>query len=133
MAILEQKFDEVKINGLLKPSALSSAISNNDELDNVGQVKTSRLMKRTVPSNVRKPQSLDVPSTLMINLQSVKKLQLLFQIENIEMTGMFIVKPPIENISECNRVFSAKENVSCRTVVPKLFRHHCIHRNKITT
>lgn len=40
MAILEQKFDEVKVNGLLMPSALSAAITNNDELDNDGQVKT---------------------------------------------------------------------------------------------
>lgn len=63
MAILEQKFDEIKNNGLLMPSALSSAISNNDELDNAGQVKTvSRMIKRTVSSNVRKPQSLDVQS-----------------------------------------------------------------------
>lgn len=62
MAILEQKFDEVKINGLLLPSALSSAISNSDDVDNVGQVKTSRLMKRSVPSILRKPQTLDVPS-----------------------------------------------------------------------
>lgn len=62
MTILEQKFDDVKINGLLLPSALNSAVSNNDELDNAGQVKSSRLVKRTVSSNVRKPQSLDVAS-----------------------------------------------------------------------
>lgn len=64
MTILEQKFDEVKMNGLLLPSALSSAISNSDEIDNVGQVKSSRLVKRTVSSNVRKPQSLDVSSKI---------------------------------------------------------------------
>lgn len=62
MAILEQKFDEIKINGMLLPSAISSSISTNDELDNVGQVKGSRLVKRTVSSNIRKPQSLDVQS-----------------------------------------------------------------------
>lgn len=63
MAILEQRFDEVKISGLLMPSAMNSAISNNDELDNAGQVKTmSRMVKRTVSSNARKPQSLDVQS-----------------------------------------------------------------------
>lgn len=63
MAILEQKFDEIKVHGLLMPSALSAAISNNDELDNVGQVKTtSRMIKRTVSSTARKPQSLDVQS-----------------------------------------------------------------------
>lgn len=61
MSILEQKFDDVKINGQLLPSAISSAVSNNDELDNAGQVKTvSRLAKRSVSSNIRKPQSLDV-------------------------------------------------------------------------
>lgn len=64
MIILEQKFDDVKINGLLLPSALSSAVSNNDELDNEVQVKSSRLVKRTVSSNVRKPQSLDVSSEI---------------------------------------------------------------------
>lgn len=63
MAILEQKFDEVKVNGLLMPTALNSAISNTDELDNVGQMKvTSRLVKRTASANVRKPSSLDVQS-----------------------------------------------------------------------
>lgn len=65
MAILEQKFDEIKINGQLLPSAISSSISTNDEIDNVGQVvKGSRLVKRTVSSNIRKPQSLDVQSKL---------------------------------------------------------------------
>lgn len=61
MAILEQKFDEVKINGLLRPTALSSAVSNSDELDNAGPIKlSSRLVKRTASANVRKPQTLDV-------------------------------------------------------------------------
>lgn len=65
MAILEQKFDEAKVSGQLLPSALSSAITNSDEIDNVGQIKTvSRLVKRTVSSNVRKPQTLDVQSKL---------------------------------------------------------------------
>lgn len=67
MLILEQKFDDVKINGLLLPSALNSAVSNNDELDNAGQVKSSRLVKRTVSSSVRKPQSLDVSSKYLFS------------------------------------------------------------------
>lgn len=67
MMILEQKFDEVKISGLLLPSALNSAVTNNDELDNAGPVKSSRLVKRTVSSNVRKPQSLDVSSKIFTN------------------------------------------------------------------
>lgn len=63
MAILEQKFDEIKVNGFLMPSALCSAISNTDELDNAGQVKTiGRTTKRVVSSNVRKPHSLDIQS-----------------------------------------------------------------------
>lgn len=63
MVILEQKFDEVKVSGQLLPSALNSAISNNDEIDNAGQIRAaSRLVKRTVSSNVRKPQTLDVQS-----------------------------------------------------------------------
>lgn len=61
MSILEQKFDEIKSNGLLMPTAISSAISNSDDVDNAGQIKaTSRLVKRTASANVRKPQSLDV-------------------------------------------------------------------------
>lgn len=64
MSILEQRFDEIKINGLLLPSALNSAISNNDEIDNAGQIRVvSRLAKRSVSSNIRKPQTLDVQST----------------------------------------------------------------------
>lgn len=63
MAILEQKFDEVKVSGQLLPSALNSAITNSDEIDNAGQIRTaSRLVKRTVSSNLRKPQTLDVQS-----------------------------------------------------------------------
>lgn len=65
MAILELKFDEAKINGLLLPSALSSAVSNTDELDNVGQTVrlASRLVKRTPAVSARKPQTLDVASS----------------------------------------------------------------------
>lgn len=63
MAILEQKFDEVKMNGLLMPTALSSAVSNSDDVDNAGMAKPNsiRLVKRTA-SAIRKPQSLDVQS-----------------------------------------------------------------------
>lgn len=65
LVILEQKFDEVKIHGLLMPSALSTAISNMDDVDNVGQTLkiASRLVKRTPSANVRKPQTLDVQSS----------------------------------------------------------------------
>lgn len=56
MALLEQKFDEVKRDGLLMPSA-----QNTDEPD-IPQsiVKQTRLVKRTPSSNVRKPLTLDV-------------------------------------------------------------------------
>lgn len=78
MAVLEQKFDEVKIHGLLMPSALSTAVSNTDELDNVGQTNTlrigSRLVKRTPSANARKPQTLDVHSSgeLIDNLNWIR-------------------------------------------------------------
>lgn len=64
MAILEQKFDENKAFGKLKPTAINSAISNTDEADNVGQIRTttSRLVKRSASASVRKPQTLDVQS-----------------------------------------------------------------------
>lgn len=64
MAILEQKFDEVKMNGLLMPTAISAAVTNSDDVDNAsGLIKPNsiRLVKRTV-SAVRKPQTLDVQS-----------------------------------------------------------------------
>lgn len=61
MFLLEQKFDEIRSSGLLMPTALSSAVSNADDVDNVGQPKLmARLVKRTTSANVRKPQSLDV-------------------------------------------------------------------------
>lgn len=63
MAVLEQKFDEIKGNGELKPTAVSSAISNTDELDNGCQIRAaSRLVRRSASANVRKPQTLDVQS-----------------------------------------------------------------------
>lgn len=62
MSMLEQKFDEVKINGLLRPSARNSNVANSDELDNAGVVRMkSQLAKRT-QSAIRKPQTLDVQS-----------------------------------------------------------------------
>lgn len=65
MVILEQKFDEVKMHGLLMPSALSAAISNTDDVDNVGQTLkiASRLVKRTPSASLRKPQTLDIQSS----------------------------------------------------------------------
>lgn len=67
MSILEQKFDEVKINGLLRPSALKTALSNNDELDNATGIARirSQLVKRTQSATARKPQTLDVQSKLL--------------------------------------------------------------------
>lgn len=63
MAILEQKFDESKAYGQLKPTALNSAISNIDESDNAAPIRaTSRLVKRSASASVRKPQTLDVQS-----------------------------------------------------------------------
>lgn len=64
MAILEQKFDEVKMNGLLMPTALSAAVSNTDDVDNAGMAKPNsiRLVKRTA-SAIRKPHTLDVQAS----------------------------------------------------------------------
>lgn len=58
MAILEQKFDDVRNDGLLLPSAVSSAMQN-DEPDTPAPSRT-RLVKRTPSASVRKPQTLDV-------------------------------------------------------------------------
>lgn len=66
MALLEQKFDEVKRYGLLLPSATSSIAMVNDEPDAQpppSATKQTRLVKRTPSSSVRKPLTLDVPSS----------------------------------------------------------------------
>lgn len=52
LAILEQKFDETKNDGLLLPSALNSAVSN-DDID--AAVRPTRLVKRTPSATPRKP------------------------------------------------------------------------------
>lgn len=70
MSMLEQKFDEVKINGLLRPSATSTAQTNVDELDNVGITRIkSQLAKRTQSAYIRKPQTLDVQSKYLSSFE----------------------------------------------------------------
>lgn len=61
MAILEQKFDEVKEEGLL----LKTAFKNDgiDELDNIAPIRPTKLVKRTISASVKKPMSLDVGSS----------------------------------------------------------------------
>jgi CLIP-associating protein 1/2 len=55
MVILEQKFDEARQDGLLLPSALSTAIAN-DEPDNVASApRPIKLVKRMVSATARKP------------------------------------------------------------------------------
>lgn len=69
MAVLEQKFDDVRNDGLLLPSAVSTAIQN-DEPDTPAPSRT-RLVKRTPSASVRKPQTLDVIGnfTIKINIK----------------------------------------------------------------
>lgn len=52
--ILEQKFDETKNDGLLLPSAISSA-NTNDDVDNAIVARPTRLVKRTPSATPRKP------------------------------------------------------------------------------
>ena len=64
LAVLEQKFDEVRSDGLLMPSAINTAISNYDEADTaiVPPTRPTKLVKRT-PSAVssgRKPGLYDI-------------------------------------------------------------------------
>lgn len=68
MAVLEQKFDEVKEEGLLLKSATSHANGNGyqDETDTTSlqpPVRPTRLVKRTVSASAKKPTSLDVQSS----------------------------------------------------------------------
>ncbi|XP_039448965.1 CLIP-associating protein isoform X6 [Culex pipiens pallens] len=54
MAMLEQKFDETRSDGLLLPSALNSAVSN-DDIDAAVVSRPTRLVKRTPSATPRKP------------------------------------------------------------------------------
>lgn len=54
LAILEQKFDETRNDGLLLPSALNSAASN-DDIDAAVLARPTRLVKRTPSATPRKP------------------------------------------------------------------------------
>lgn len=68
LAILEQKFDEVKSDGLLMPSALNSAASNYDEADTAAlgpPARPTKLVKRTMSAtaSARKPGITDTPSS----------------------------------------------------------------------
>lgn len=81
MIVLEQKFDEVRNDGLMMPSALKAAIQL-DEPDTpqqqqhvstaMLQPRSTRLVKRTpsVASSSRKPQSLDVAAASTSSLTS---------------------------------------------------------------
>uniref|UniRef100_A0A1Q3FXH6 Putative microtubule associated-protein orbit n=1 Tax=Culex tarsalis TaxID=7177 RepID=A0A1Q3FXH6_CULTA len=54
LAMLEQKFDETRNDGLLLPSALNSAASN-DDVDAAVLSRPTRLVKRTPSATPRKP------------------------------------------------------------------------------
>ena len=58
LAILEQKFDEIRAEGLLLKSALSH--NGQDEADNIAPPRPTKLVKRTVSATLKKPQTLDV-------------------------------------------------------------------------
>lgn len=63
MQFLEQKFDEVRRDGLLLPSALQSA-TTNDETDTAAMPRPSKLVKRTVSATPRKfGESLAAPTS----------------------------------------------------------------------
>lgn len=67
LAVLEQKFDEVKNDGLLMPSALSTAASNYDEADAASlgpPARPTKLVKRTMSAtaSARKLGVADVQS-----------------------------------------------------------------------
>lgn len=64
IALLEQRFDEVRSEGLLMPSALNSAMSNYDEIDTapVAPTRPTKLVKRTpsaASTGSRKPAMFD--------------------------------------------------------------------------
>lgn len=61
LAILDQKFDEVRNDGLLMPSAVNSAVANYDEADAAPLARPTKLVKRT-PSAVgsRKPGLFEI-------------------------------------------------------------------------
>lgn len=65
LVVLEQKFDEVRSDGLLMPSALNSAQTNYDEADTASlgpPARPTKLVKRTpsATSSARKPGLYDI-------------------------------------------------------------------------
>lgn len=68
LGVLEQKFDQVKNDGLLMPSALNSAASNYDEADTASlgpPARPTKLVKRTMSAtaSARKPGAGDTPTS----------------------------------------------------------------------
>uniref|UniRef100_W4VRQ5 Putative microtubule associated-protein orbit n=1 Tax=Corethrella appendiculata TaxID=1370023 RepID=W4VRQ5_9DIPT len=58
MIVLEQKFDEVRSDGLLLPSAYNT-VTTNDEADTAAMPRPTRLVKRTPSATPRKPTTFD--------------------------------------------------------------------------
>ncbi|XP_055379513.1 CLIP-associating protein isoform X3 [Condylostylus longicornis] len=69
LAILEQKFEEIREEGLLLKSALNH--NGQDELDATAPQRPTRLVKRTISATMRKPQSLDVTTASGTDVGSV--------------------------------------------------------------
>lgn len=68
LAVLELKFDEVKNDGLLMPSALSAVVPNYDEADTASlgpPARPTKLVKRTMSatSSARKLGPMDTPTS----------------------------------------------------------------------
>ncbi|XP_059614672.1 CLIP-associating protein isoform X2 [Phlebotomus argentipes] len=60
LAILEGKFDEIRNDGLLMPSALTShALTNSDDIDTAAMPRPTRLVKRVPSAPPRRPAGME--------------------------------------------------------------------------
>lgn len=67
LAILEKKFEDIKRDGLLLKSAMNNNCENTDELDAssvAAPQRPTRLVKRNISASIKKPQQLDIPSSI---------------------------------------------------------------------
>lgn len=60
MQLLESKFDDVRNDGLLMPSAVNTAIQNDEPDTAILPTPRTRLVKRAPSASARKPNTLDV-------------------------------------------------------------------------
>lgn len=106
MLILEQKFDEIRENNLLLPSALSSAASSMSDVTDAAMPRPTRLVKRTPVSSatLKKTNVNELTSTPLTDTAagavSVETFELSFQ--NVPQLTIFVNRDFEEHLKNIN-------------------------------